>query len=81
MRHQSHAHLIYLLLFERIEKMKKKFVVVYDAKTRDKVLAFGSPSECAKMLGISRDTIYKYIYNQKHHVVSNSRYYVYETEE
>jgi len=61
--------------------MKKKFIVVYDAKTRDKVLAFGSPVECAKMLGISRDTIYKYIYNQKHHVVSNSRYYVYETEE
>ena len=61
--------------------MKKKFIVVYDAKTRDKVLAFGSPSECAKILGISRDTIYKYIFNQKHHVVSNSRYYVYEPEE
>jgi DNA invertase Pin-like site-specific DNA recombinase len=61
--------------------MKKKFIVVYDAKTRDKVVAFGSPAECAKMLGISRDTIYKYIFNQKHHVVSKSRYYVYEPEE
>jgi predicted NAD-dependent protein-ADP-ribosyltransferase YbiA (DUF1768 family) len=61
--------------------MKKKFIVVYDAKTRDKVLAFGSPAECAEMLGISRATIYKYIFNQKHHVVSNSRYFIYETED
>jgi len=61
--------------------MKKKFIVVYDAKTRDKVLAFGSISECAEMLGISRDTIYKYIFNQRHNVASKSRYYVYEPEE
>lgn len=61
--------------------MKKKFIVIYDAETRDKVLAFGSIPECANILGISRDTIYKYIFNQKHNIAVKSRYYVYEPEE